>query len=79
MLFVHLLKNSNGLKYLRKYLLRQLEVFTGVNADMVDIWSSYVAKFGTPVIGANISVAVRVINANGQASPLEVVKASVQA
>ena len=69
---------SQGTKFVKNQL-RQLEVFTGVNADMVDIWSSYVAKFGTPVIGANISVAVRVINANGQASPLEVVKASVQA
>ena len=69
---------SQGTKFVKNQL-RQLEVFNGVNAGMVDIWASYVDKFGTPVIGANISVAVRVVNANGQASPLEVVKASAVA
>ena len=69
---------SQGTKFVKNQL-RQLEVFNGVNAGMVDIWASYVDKFGIPVIGANISVAVRVVNANGQASPLEVVKASAVA
>ena len=69
---------SQGTKFVKNQL-RQLEVFIGANASAVDVWAAYVAKFGTPVIGANISVAVRVINANGQASPLEVVKASAVA
>ena len=69
---------SQGTKFVKNQL-RQLEVFGGANAGTVDVWASYVAKFGAPVLGANISIAVRVINANGQASPLEVVKASVQA
>ncbi len=69
---------SQGTKFVKNQL-RQLEVFAGANAGTVDVWASYVAKFGTPVVGANISVAVRVINANGQASPLEVVKASAVA
>lgn len=69
---------SQGTKFVKNQL-RQLEVFAGANAGSVDVWGSYLAKFGAPVLGANISIAVRVINANGQASPLEVVKASVQA
>ena len=69
---------SQGTKFVKNQL-RQLEVFAGANGGTVDVWASYIAKFGTPVLGANISIAVRVINANGQASPLEVVKASVQA
>lgn len=69
---------SQGTKFVKNQL-RQLEVFAGADEATVDIWASYVAKFGTPVVGANISVAVRVINANGQASPLEVIKASTVA
>ena len=69
---------SKGTKFVKNQL-RQLEVFSGANGGHVNVWASYVAKFGTPALGANISIAVRVINANGQASPLEVVKASVQA
>ena len=69
---------SQGTKFVKNQL-RQLEVFAGSNTGSVNVWASYVAKFGAPVLGANISIAVRVINANGQASPLEVVKASVQA
>ena len=67
---------SQGTKFVKNQL-RQLEVFAGANVGVVDIWASYVAKFGTPVAGANIYIGVRVINANGQASPLETVKAVV--
>lgn len=59
--------------------LRLLEVTLGSNSDSIDIQASYVAKFGLPTAGANIYVGVRVINANGQASPLEVCKATIQA
>ena len=69
---------SQGTKFVKNQL-RQIAVLDGRNAGSENIWAAYVAKFGTPVAGANISVAVRVINANGQASPLEVVKATVQA
>ena len=69
---------SQGTKFVKNQL-RQILVTNGGNAASVDIYSAYVSKFGVPVAGANISVAVRVINTNGQASPLEVVKASVQA
>ena len=69
---------SQGTKFVKNQL-RQLIVADGANAGTVDIQSAYAAKFGLPVAGANIYVGVKVINANGQASPLEVVKASVQA
>lgn len=59
--------------------LRLITVVTGGSSLEPDIWGAYVTKFGTPTAGANIYVGVRVINANGQASPLEVVKAVISA
>lgn len=69
---------SQGTKFVKNQL-RQLEVFEGGSNASLAVWNSYVSKYGTPVVGANIVVGVRVINANGQASPLETVKAVVQA
>ena len=59
--------------------LRLIAVLDGGNAASGQVWTDYVAKFGTPTAGANIYVGVRVINANGQASPLEVAKAVIAA
>lgn len=59
--------------------LRLVTVLPGADPIEPDIWSVYVAKFGAPTAGANIYVGVRVINANGQASPLEVKKATINA
>lgn len=59
--------------------LRLVNVINGANPLEPNIWPEYVAKFGVPTAGANIYVGVRVINANGQASPLEVVKATIGA
>jgi len=69
---------SQGTKFVKNQL-RQLTVANGVNAGTVSIQSAYVAKFGLPVAGANITIGVRVINANGQASPLETLKAVISA
>lgn len=69
---------SQGTKFVKNQL-RQLLVVAGADASEVDIYSAYVAKFGIPVAGANITIGVRVINANGQASPLETVKAVIAA
>ncbi len=57
--------------------LRLIAVLNGGNASAGQVWTDYVAKFGTPTGGANIYVGVRVVNANGQASPLEVMKATI--
>jgi hypothetical protein len=59
--------------------LRQLEVFDGIDGGAFDISTAYTSAYGFPTAGANIFIGVRVINANGQASPLEVVKAVVVA
>ena len=69
---------SQGTSFVKNKL-RQIQVADGGNTTTTDIWGSYVAKFGTPAAGANIFVGVRVINANGQASPLESVKAVISA
>lgn len=69
---------SQGTKFVKNRL-RQIAVVDGDDTVSVNTWEEYLAKFGAPVAGANIYYAVRVINANGQASPLETVKALVQA
>lgn len=65
---------SQGTTFVKNRL-RQIGVFNGGNALTLNIFEDYQDKFGTPVSGANIYVGVRVINDNGQASPLETVKA----
>ena len=67
---------SQGTKFVKNKL-RVIGYYNGGNGTPVDIWTDYLAKYGEPAVGANIYVGVRVINDNGQASPLETVKASV--
>lgn len=69
---------SQGTKFVKNKL-RQLEVADGSPTLTRDIYTAYIAKYGVPAVGANIYVGVRVINSNGQASPLEVVKAVISA
>jgi hypothetical protein len=59
--------------------LRVLEVFDGGEAETFDIQTSYLAKYGQVQVGSNVFIGVRVINDNGQASPLEVVRATIVA
>lgn len=56
---------------------RQIAVVDGITGGPVEFYLDYVAKFGTFVGGANIHIAVRVVNTNGQASPLETSKVHV--
>lgn len=69
---------SQGTTFVKNKL-RQIGFYAGGVAENVDIQADYIAKFGQPAEGANIYVGVRVINANGQASPLETVKALIEA
>lgn len=55
--------------------LRQIGVFNGSNAFGVNVDAEYISKFGAYQDTDNIYFAVRVINSNGQASPLETIKA----
>lgn len=67
---------SQGTSFVKNKL-RQIAVLTGGNAIQYEFQTEYVAKFGDLVAGANIYVGVRVINENGQASPLETIKAVI--
>lgn len=69
---------SQGTSFVKNKL-RQISVFTGGVAEGADIYGAYVAKFGELTPGANVYVGVRVINENGQASPLETIKAVINA
>lgn len=69
---------SQGTKFVKNKL-RQIGVISGGDNLSNAIYALYVAKYGAPVAGANIYIGVKVINANGQASPLETVKAVIQA
>jgi hypothetical protein len=66
---------SQGTTFVKNKL-RQLEVFTGANAGTPNVYGAYVAKFGAIAEDANIYVGIRTINENGQASPLETIKAN---
>ena len=69
---------SQGKKFVKNSL-RQISVVNGAEGLETNVFVDYVAKFGAPIAGANVYIGVRVINANGQASPLEVVKATINA
>jgi hypothetical protein len=45
--------------------------------DTGEVYLAYVAKYGTPALGANIQIAIRRVVASGQVSPLQKVTASV--
>lgn len=69
---------SAGTKFVKNKL-RKIGVVNGGVAGATDILALYTAKFGAVVENDNVYVGVKVINANGQASPLEVVKATIGA
>ena len=69
---------SQGTTFVKNKL-RQIDVFSGADGGTFDIYSAYLVKFGVPAVASNVYVGVRVINANGQASPLETIKAVVNA
>lgn len=48
-----------------------------VNFDPTDAWDQYVAKFGVPSLNDNIHVGVRYIDATGNATPMQTIKAIV--
>jgi len=58
--------------------LRQIYSALGTGYSLTDAYSAYVAKFGTPSAGANVYVGVKYVLPNGQASPLQTIKASVE-
>jgi len=69
---------SQGTKFVKNKL-RNIGTIAGDNTGNVDILSMYTGRFGALVAGANIYVGLKVVNTNGQASPLETVKAVISA
>jgi len=71
-------KLSQGTTFVKNKL-RQLVVFAGQAAGAFDFWAEYLAKYSIPVVGDNIRVAIRTVNAVGQVSPLQVFKVKIVA
>lgn len=69
---------SKGTKFVKNRL-RLIKISAGAIAGDFDFKADYVSKFGALTAGANIYVGVKVINANGQSSPIETIKAVVTA
>lgn len=69
---------SQGTSFVKNRL-RDLVVLTGANNANTDIWAAYVAKFGAPVADDNIHISIRAVNAIGQASPAQTIRATVNA
>lgn len=69
---------SQGTKFVKNKL-RLIAVQDGDVAGSFDITNAYTSRFGALAAAQNIHVGVRVVNANGQASPLETVKATIVA
>ena len=64
---------SHGTSFVKNKL-RLIGVFSGGDSVAFDVADAYNEKFGAFANAMNIHVGVRVINSNGQASPLEVKK-----
>lgn len=67
---------SQGTRFVKNRL-RQILSQDGFSDDTINVAPDYNNKFGAIGSGDNIFFAVRVINSNGQASPLEIVKMTV--
>jgi hypothetical protein len=67
---------SQGTRFVKNKL-RVIGAFDGSVGGSLDIAGDYVAKFGAIVGGSNVVIGVKVINANGQASPMETIKAVI--
>lgn len=59
--------------------LRQIYAVAGNAFVAADAWTAYVAKYGAPLAGDNVYIGVKYVLANGQAAPMQVLKATVQA
>lgn len=59
--------------------LRQIYVDPANTISSSDMFMAYSAKYGTPVLADNIYLGVKYVLANGQASPMQVFKATITA
>jgi len=69
---------SAGTKYVKNRL-RQIIADDGASFLPADAYAQYVAKFGAPTAGDNVYISVKYVLASGQASPEQILKATVSA
>jgi len=67
---------SDGTTFVKNKL-RQIITQLGSTYDSGAVYNAYADKFGEPLVGDNIYFSVKYVLANGQASPEQIVKASV--
>jgi len=69
---------SNGTSFVKNKL-RDIYSVDAASIVAADIWTAYVAKFGAPILGDKIFLAVKYVGLNGQASPRQTILATVVA
>lgn len=69
---------TQGTKFVKNKL-RQIYSAPGNIFSVTDAYTAYVAKYGAPLAGANVSLGIKYVVASGQAAPLQTIKATVQA
>ena len=69
---------SRGTKFVKNRL-RLIETQLTSTSSEGDSYISYVAKYGAPSVGDNIYFGLKYVLANGQASPLQIIKAQIVA
>lgn len=69
---------TQGTKFVKNRL-ANIANFAGDNATPATEYASYTAKYGAPVANDNVYVGIKYVLATGQASPVQIIKASVTA
>jgi len=69
---------SQGTTFVKDQL-RNVYNAQGSTFSNADAYTAYVAKFGAPTAGANIYFGFKYVLANGQASPMQIIKGTVAA
>jgi len=69
---------SAGTSFIKNRL-RFVDSFAGAAPVTMDIYADYVARFGAPPVGSKVFVAVRVVNAGGEASVIQTFLATIAA
>lgn len=67
-----------GTKFVKNRL-RNITNFAGDSAVPLDEYTAYTAKFGAPAANDNVYIGVKYVLSSGQASPLQIIKATVNA
>lgn len=69
---------SDGTTFVKNRL-RMLESIAGGSDATLDIYDSYLNRFGAPAVGAKVYVAIRVVNAGGEAGVISTFLATIGA